>query len=369
MQRSDAIVIGAGFYGLRIALMLREEFELSSVVVLERAAEPMRHASRVNQARVHNGYHYPRSILTAYRSRANLPAFIDEFSDAVVDRFDHYYAIARRLSKVNARQFELFCERIGAPLSPAGAFASAFDARTIEAVYLAAEPAFSSQALREILLARIEAIGGIELRTSSPARRIEAGDHGLRVETDDSAIEADRVIAAAYSGLNDLVAASGLPPLALQHELTEMALVDVPASFADKAVTVMDGPFFSLMPYPDRGLHTLSHVRYTPHRRWLEGGPAGVADPYATLEQAELGSGFARMRAGASQFLPELRGLVQRGSLWEVKTVLSRSEQDDSRPILYRRDHGLPGLTCILGGKLDNIYDVLSELRNDHERR
>jgi hypothetical protein len=45
--------------------------------------------------------------------------------------------------------------------------------------------------------------------------------------------------------------------------------------------------------------------------------------------------------------------------VWEVKTVLPRSEVDDSRPVLYREDCGLPGLTCMLGAKIDNIYDVL----------
>ena len=50
-----------------------------------------------------------------------------------------------------------------------------------------------------------------------------------------------------------------------------MALVEPPAELGGAAVTVMDGPFFSLMPYPSRGLFTLSHVRYTPHCSWHDG--------------------------------------------------------------------------------------------------
>jgi len=52
------------------------------------------------------------------------------------------------------------------------------------------------------------------------------------------------------------------------------------------------------------------------------------------------------------------RGLPQVDSVWEVKTVLPRSEVDDSRPVLYPGLR-LPGLTCMLGAKIDNIYDVL----------
>ena len=46
-------------------------------------------------------------------------------------------------------------------------------------------------------------------------------------------------------------------------------------------------------------------------------------------------------------------------SLWEVRTVLPRSEADDSRPILFVKDHGLENLTSIVGAKIDNIYDMV----------
>lgn len=56
VQRStvDAIVVGAGFFGLRIAIQLRE-LGFESIVVFETESEAMQRASLVNQARVHNG--------------------------------------------------------------------------------------------------------------------------------------------------------------------------------------------------------------------------------------------------------------------------------------------------------------------------
>ena len=53
-------------------------------------------------------------------------------------------------------------------------------------------------------------------------------------------------------------------------------------------------------------------------------------------------------------------------SLWEVKTVLPRSEADDSRPILFRPHHGLRGLHCVMGGKIDNVYDVLAAIASQN---
>jgi hypothetical protein len=53
-----------------------------------------------------------------------------------------------------------------------------------------------------------------------------------------------------------------------------MALVEVPEPVRGLGITVMCGPFFSVMPFPPRGLHTLSHVRYTPHEAWSDAAGA-----------------------------------------------------------------------------------------------
>ena len=84
------------------------------IVLVERESALLTRASYNNQARVHNGYHYPRSFTTAYRSRVNLPKFVLDWSQAVKKDFTKLYAIARRNSKVTARQFERFCREIGA---------------------------------------------------------------------------------------------------------------------------------------------------------------------------------------------------------------------------------------------------------------
>jgi hypothetical protein len=40
---------------------------------------------------------------------------------------------------------------------------------------------------------------------------------------------------------------------------------------------------------------------------------------------------------------------------------MPRNDRDDGRPVLFKRDHGLPNLHCVLGAKLDNIFDLLEE--------
>jgi hypothetical protein len=153
---------------------------------------------------------------------------------------------------------------------------------------------------------------------------------------------------------------SGLPELPLKHEVAEITLVEPPEELAERGVTLMCGPFFSIMPFPARGLHSFTHVRYTPHTEWRDDGSG--RDPYDYLHGLELTTAFPKMLADAKRYLPCLERARHVDSLYEIKTVLPQSESDDSRPILYKQDHRLKGYTCIMGGKLDNIYDVLKEL-------
>ena len=99
-------MIGGGFYGAAIAIYLARERGLKHIVLIERETALLTRASYNNQARVHNGYHYRRSFTMAYRSRVNLPRFVRNWPQAVQTDFTKLYAIARRNSKVTAKQFE-----------------------------------------------------------------------------------------------------------------------------------------------------------------------------------------------------------------------------------------------------------------------
>jgi glycine/D-amino acid oxidase-like deaminating enzyme len=199
------------------------------------------------------------------------------------------------------------------------------------------------------------------VRTNDEVSRIEPADEGLRVTSSSGTHATTKVINASYSRLNEVHQRAGVAAVPLQHELTEMALVALPPAFASTGVTIMDGPFFSVMPFPERQLHSLSHVRFTPHYRWLDA--AGKhADPHELKHDLPQVTRFAEMYADVLRYMPALAHMRHEDSLWEIKTVLPKSAGDDSRPILFMPDNGIPHFTTVMGGKLDNVYDVLEEL-------
>lgn len=361
----DAVVIGGGIIGSVVARFLAEHGR--KTVLLEARPALLRGASFNNQARVHRGYHYPRSFLTGLRSSVNFPRFIAEFGETL-ERFSAYYAVGRHVSKVTASQFKVFCDRIGAPIAPAPtAIRRLFNAALVEDVFAVEECGLDARRLAARLDGDL-AERRVRVECTTRATRVEALPGAmLRVRYErgglTSALDAGQVFNCTYSAVNSLLRSSGLPLIPLKHELTEMALVDVPPELSRVGITVMCGPFFSLLPFPPRRLHTLSHVRYTPHTWWPEGaGEAPTPDLRLDVPTSERATRFSFMQRDAQRYVPLLQRLSYRGSLWEIKTVLPASEIDDSRPILFRAHHGLPNLHCIIGAKIDNVYDVIDEL-------
>ncbi|MCR6652801.1 MAG: hypothetical protein NVV73_15545 [Cellvibrionaceae bacterium] len=162
-----------------------------------------------------------------------------------------------------------------------------------------------------------------------------------------------------YSGLNQIEGDFPKIKTGLKHEITEMALVELPDTLRGIGVTVMDGPFFSFMPFPARNLHTLSHVRYTPHANW--GDIKGI-NPYAALSQYSRTTRVDRMIRDVGRYMPLFFSAKYVDSLFEVKTILVKNEGDDGRPILFEAHAEMLGCYSILGGKIDNIYDVYEKL-------
>ena len=354
----DSIIVGGGFYGARLARMLRERG--GRVLLVERESRLLGRASLRNQARVHNGYHYPRSILTSLRSRLNYARFLTEYADCVDETFTHYYAIATG-SKVTASQFTEFCRRIGAPLSAAPAkVARLFNSARIESVFEVRECAFDAVTLRDRMTRELEQ-AGVDVMMETEAVRISAtrGSHTrvtLRTAEEEVDVDAVLILNATYSRLNHLLVNSNAATIPAKHELTEMALIEPPPELNGAAVTVMDGPYFSMMPYPSRGLFTLSHVRYTPHCSWHD----RPGDAITSVDDPRRGrtSRHVHMVRDAERYLPAMRSSRYVDSLWEVKTLMPRSEQDDSRPILLRRSDEHPACLTVLGAKIDSVYDV-----------
>lgn len=365
-NKYDCIIIGGGFFGAYIAIYLRQKYK--KILLIEQENNLLLHASINNQARVHNGYHYPRSLSTAISSHRHFKTFCNEFSQAIQDDFIKYYAIASIGSKTSSTQFYRLFKQFNIFIESAPIHIKAmFNPKLISDVFCTHEYAFNTDILRTILQDRLE-IRQIEIALNAKANCVREDKKGLCLDIEFyncsiTTIHANIILNCTYAGINNLLINSNLPLLPLKYEMTEMALVNVKEDIQNLAFTVMDGEFFSLMPYPIKNCYTLSHVRYTPHFAWQDMVDKRV-NPYNLLHtfKRNAKSNFPFMLADCKRYMPLLESLAYIDSLYEIKTLQVQNEIDDGRPIIFAKDYGLKGFCVIMGGKIDNIYEIIELL-------
>jgi hypothetical protein len=157
--------------------------------------------------------------------------------------------------------------------------------------------------------------------------------------------------------------------LGVRYELCELVLGTVAPALADVGITVMDGPFFSVMPFGLTGLHSLSAVDYTPHYECDEAlprFPCQAHNPYCTPGQldncatcpAHPRTAHVEMEQLMGRYLRSDLTFEPRSSLFGIRPVLVMSNVDDSRPTLLLRHSESPEMTTVLSGKINTVYDL-----------
>lgn len=352
-EEYEVAIIGAGIYGRYCAQKLAEQ-GISVVMIAKDSSTGFRQsptgvASLVNQARVHNGYHYPRSITTAMHSVDYYQTFLDDFSDAVITDFDKMYAIPEHGSLTNAEQFEAFCKALNVPCNRFEP-ESVINPDTLQGCWLTEESAIDTIKMMEIMEERTE---GIPLILDEVAI-ITHTDSTSTIETKSGVkVTSQYVINCTYAGIQNVEVAAGFDQLTpVKYEACEIALFKAPRALRGLSFTFMDGPFISFMPFSQDGLWSLTSVLHTPH--------------YASYEPIDdvtsLQSSFAEMTQIAKKFIhPSIIDQFEYvRSEYVVKTIPSNAENDDNRlvNINWKSDR----FVSILSGKLNAIYETLPTL-------
>tara|TARA_S200000501_G_C20868900_1_gene763344 strand:- start:4276 stop:5364 length:1089 start_codon:yes stop_codon:yes gene_type:complete len=358
---NDAIIIGGGFYGTSIAIFLAKSKYFKNIILIEKEKNIHLRASLNNQARVHMGYHYPRSFTTAFRSKFNLPKFLNEWDECIEKDYIHLYAISKLNSKTTSKQYEKFCRKIGIHLSEKkGYLTDLFNPRLIEKVYAAEEYVFNIKKIikktkKSLKKNKIKLFLETEVKSITKKHKNKVQIKIKRKDNTFEKLNSKYIFNCTYSEINQFFNIK----TPLKHELTEVALVKVPKELKNLGITIMDGPFFSLMPFPSKNLHSLTHVRYTPHTSWTNDNYKKINIKYQ--KQTKIN----RMIRDSKRYLPIIEKSDYLESFYEIKTVSMNNENDDGRPIIFEKNDINPKIFTILGGKIDNIYDIFSKLEEE----
>ncbi len=376
MRKYDKIIIGAGLYGLYSALYCCAGGR-QNVLVLECDSAPFRRATYINQARVHQGYHYPRSISTAMKSAKYFERFNKDYHFCINREFDKVYATSSQYSWSDGEQFKSFCKAANIPceeLHPERFFKD----RMCDGAFLTREYTYDAMILKDYLVEKISRQKNIEIKYGVNISRIEKLQDAYAIYTDDTEYRTGFLLNATYAGTNQIINMAGCEKFEIKYELCEIILCDVNEKLIQYGFTVMDGPFFSIMPFGKTGLHSLTSVTFTPHTTSFADVPTFSCQEKSGgyCSAFRLGNcndcpvkpetAFPYMEKLARKYLRDEYEFTYRLSLFSMKPILMSSEIDDSRPTVIRTHSKKPTFVSVLSGKINTVYD-LDEVLSDGE--
>lgn len=362
----DAIIIGAGMYGLYAARKLASQRK--TVLVMDAEEGPFERGSYVNQARLHNGYHYPRSYSTAMKSAHYHNRYLADFGDCILRDFDQIYAIASHFSWTNSQQFKVFCKNLGIRCRkvPVEEY---FSEHHVDAAFLTDECSFDARMLSDKLY-REARQSGAEFAFGATVVDIERAGSSFVLRTEDGrCFTTGFALNASYASVNQIHALLDYPFLDIKYELCEVVICKVSENLKNVGLTVMDGPFFSLMPFGKTGYHSITTVSRTPHatsyaalpsfscqRRNPNCVPTCIGNCNTCDESPR--TAFPDMLQMARKYLASNIDIEYVESLFTLKPILKTSEIDDSRPTIIRQYSANPDFFTVLSGKINTMYDL-----------
>lgn len=372
----DKIIIGAGLYGMYAALKCAPRGE--KILILEYDPEPFMRATYINQARVHMGYHYPRSYSTAIKSAHYFERFCGDYGFCIFKGFDQIYAMSEAFSWTDAKEFHKFCEVAHIPCEeiPAGKY---FKSGMCSGAFRTREYTYDAKLLCRYFLEKLAEFSNVELRCNVRIKEILQTHSHFRLDLGAGKVETGFLLNAAYASTNqvlskirreDTSSEVGYEPFKIKYELCEIILCRAGDKLKNVGLTVMDGPFFSIMPFGKTGFHSLTAVTFTPHMTSFDILPhfSCQSRSEGICSAGQLGNcseclakpstAFPYMASLARKYIRPEYGFMYERSLFSMKPILQASEIDDSRPTVVRELCHEPRLISVLSGKINTVYDL-----------
>lgn len=364
----DRIIIGAGLYGLYAALFCAKQDE--TVLVLEKDPAPFMRATYINQARVHMGYHYPRSLSTAVKSAGYYNRFHEDFGFCIHNKFEQIYATSSQFSWTNAVEFEKFCKDSGIfcePVNPSKYFKEGM----CDGAFLTEEDTYDARILRDFYIEELSRFPKVTIHYGVGIECIEKKESCYEIGLDSGEkVSSNFVLNSTYASVNQIHQMLGLEPFGIKYELCEIILCGIGDALRDTGITVMDGPFFSIMPFGKTGYHSLTSVTFTPHETSYDAVPEFPCQEKSGghCRKEQLGNcnecpakpmtAWPYMSSLARKYMKEEYDFQYRESLFSMKPILKTTEIDDSRPTVIRTFTKEPYFVSVLSGKINTVYDL-----------
>ncbi len=253
-MKKRIIIIGGGIHGLSCAMELSDLNH--EIILIEKESKLFQGTSGATHNRAHMGYHYPRAENTVEECQKGLNLFKQRFKDVLIYPDGNYYVISKSNSMSSATQFESFCNKFHLPYEKTWPAKDLLDPDLISDSFLVPEPVFNVAALINIFDTYVKD-KKIILKTQTTLLKGEkTPNNTFKISVNEKGVnknyEGDVVINATYAYSNNILKAFGLEHHMTPYHLQIVEVAVVQSSLKIPGLTIMDGPFISIMPYGKR---------------------------------------------------------------------------------------------------------------------
>ena len=330
----NVLVVGAGIFGCSIA----EELSKRGIntTLIDKNNDIMSNASKHNHNRLHLGFHYPRSKETALQSIDGLLSFMMYFKDAVVKDFPNYYAITNS-GHVSGEYFQNFCDDIGLFYTKEYPNRLLMSTDIIDDCFKVNEPIFDYNKLKSLVIEGLMKQKNLTIN--------------LNTEFNPSIIgEYDYIVNSSYSNLNDI--SSYFTKQKLEIKLQDVVIPIVEFNSEPFGITVMDGPFCSVMP---DGFNKNKFLVYHVVESVIE---EKISEPIVSKTNVDL-QGIVNK---SSEIYPFLKGIKIVDYRRTIRALpINNNDERLSEVFLY---DDTPKLISVLSGKISTCKKVGLEVYN-----
>jgi hypothetical protein len=345
-NRPRVAIIGGGLFGVTAALALAR---FCDVQIFEKALALFQGATFANHNRQHFGFHYPRSPETARQCLESHADFQRLYGDAEIFGFPNYYCVAASHSKVTPSHYLKFCDDVGLPYELGFPSKEMLAEDKIALSLRVNEGVCDLAALKQIALHRLKETPNIYVRTNqavtdgrilgNQAKELTIVEEGkLRHET------FDFIVNATYAHYNTFCKWFGFPLRDFQFNLQELNIVELSDDIRI-GLTIMDGPFPSMIPMGGTPFHLLAHVNESQLVRECSRHSTPLLGRVSAIE-----SNWSGILKASVEYFPILRKARYVKSLFVDRVVNATASKTDAR-LTDITDHG-SGCFSIFAAKL-----------------
>ncbi len=354
--RPTVAIVGGGIFGTSVACELAS---FCDVTIFEKNEDIMQEATLVNCFRHHNGYHYPRSVETVRDIHSSRADFEKVFKKAI-DYFPTYYGLAKKDSLVSAKDFIKFCKANNLPYEKE--FPESKDVLNKKEISLsirADEASYNHERMKKIVEERISSLPSIKVLYNTNVLHSSILEDGKKEVVfsqkgnKEKKQNFDFFINATYANINRIASWMNFEHYPIRVDLAEVLVLKLPIK--PISLTVIDGPFATLMSTGNPQEFTLYHVKES------------ILDRYVPKKGLLKNKNKKRTNADkifkeSLKWFPVLKDAKIVGSRVVNRGVLANVEQSDAR-VAEIINHGF-GCWSILSGKILSSVSVGKRLAN-----